>query len=141
MRIIYSLSTMLLIFFSFGAVAQTNTIVTGTVLDESSNPVEGVTVTAINISDSSQRELTSTNKDGVFRFTKLTGNKTYNFRFSHVGFANHSINAFAIKQGENNSLLVRMQSAATAALEDVVVVGYGTQEKVNLTGAVNQVSG
>jgi hypothetical protein len=28
-----------------------------------------------------------------------------------------------------------------ASLNDVVVVGYGTQKKVNLTGAVSQVSG
>ncbi len=132
---------MLLILFSIGAVAQTATIVTGTVLDEGSVPVEGVTVTAISISDSTQRTSTSTNKDGVFRFSGLTGNKTYNLRFSHVGYADHSINAFAIKTGENNSILVRIQTAASAALEDVVVVGYGTQEKVNLTGAVNQVSG
>lgn len=128
-------------FFSFGAVAQTTTVVSGTVLDESSNPIEGVTVTAVNIADSTQRDITSTNKEGVFRFTRLPGNKTYDFRFTHVGFGDHSIKAFAIRQGENNSLLVRMQTAASAALEDVVVVGYGTQEKVNLTGAVSQVSG
>ena len=141
MRIIYALSTMLLILLSAGVMAQSGTTVTGTVLDENSAPLPGVTVTAIDASDTTQTDLTSTNADGVFRFSGLTGNKTYHFRFSHVGFDDHSINNFMIRQGENNSLLVRMKTAASAQLEDVVVVGYGTQQKVNLTGAVNQVTG
>ena len=141
MRIIKSLSTALLLLFSIAVFAQTNTTVTGTVLDESSSPLSGVTVIAMNASDTTQSEMTSTNTQGVFRFANLAGNKVYHFRFSHIGFDNHSINNFALKQGENNSLLVRMQTAETASLQGVVVVGYGTQQKVNLTGAVNQVSG
>src|SRR5690606_22616769 len=89
----------------------------------------------------SQRAITSTNGEGIFRFTGLTANATYHFRFTYVGYQDHSVNNFVIKQGENNSLLVRMQTAAIAQLEDVVVIGYGTQQKVNLTGAVNQVRG
>ena len=141
MRIIKSLSTALLLLFSIAVFAQTNTTVTGTVLDESSSPLSGVTVIAMNASDTTQSVMTSTNTQGVFRFANLAGNKVYHFRFSHIGFDNHSINNFALKQGENNSLLVRMQTAETASLQGVVVVGYGTQQKVNLTGAVNQVSG
>ena len=132
---------MLLLLFSIGAFSQANTAATGTVLDENSSPLVGVTVLAINAADTSQNDITSTNAEGIFRFSGLTGNRTYHFRFTHVGYEAHSINNFIIKQGENNSMLVRMQTAASAKLEDVVVIGYGTQQKVNLTGAVNQIRG
>src|SRR5690606_34790071 len=141
MKIIYSLSTVMLILFSTVVFSQTNTTVTGTVLDENAAPLVSVTVLAINTADTSQRAITSTNGEGIFRFTGLTANATYHFRFTYVGYQDHSVNNFVIKQGENNSLLVRMQTAAIAQLEDVVVIGYGTQQKVNLTGAVNQVRG
>src|SRR5690606_6410503 len=40
-----------------------------------------------------------------------------------------------------NALLNIEMKESTNALEDVVVIGYGTQKKVNLSGAVDQVSG
>lgn len=141
MRIIYTLSTMLLVLISLGAMAQATTTITGTVLDEVSLPLAGVTVTAINAADTTQMELTSTNAEGVFRFSNLTGNKTYHFRFTSIGFEDENIRNFVIRQGENNSVLVRMKTAGSQQLEDVVIVGYGTQQRVNLTGALNQVSG
>ena len=132
---------LLLLLFPGGAFAQTNAIVTGTVLDESAKPIEGVTVTALSVKDTTLTYSTSTNSTGVFRFSQLPANTTYHFRFTHVGFQNYAISNFVIRQAENNSLLVRMPVAVSTALEEVVVVGYGTQQKVNLTGAVNQVNG
>lgn len=132
---------LLLLLFPGGAFAQTNAIVTGTVLDESAKPIEGVTVTALSVKDTTLTYSTSTNSTGVFRFSQLPANTTYHFRFTHVGFQNYAISNFVIRQAENNSLLVRMPVAVSTALEEVVVVGYGTQQKINLTGAVNQVNG
>ena len=61
MKIIYSLSTVMLILFSTVVFSQTNTTVTGTVLDENAAPLVSVTVLAINTADTSQRAITSTN--------------------------------------------------------------------------------
>ncbi|MBO9205171.1 MULTISPECIES: hypothetical protein [Niastella] len=38
------------------------------------------------------------------------------------------------------TLAIKLEPASSA-MEDVVVVGYGTTQKINLTGAVDQVSG
>ncbi|WP_114791485.1 TonB-dependent receptor [Niabella yanshanensis] len=127
--------------FSLKAVAQEPVIVTGTVYDEQSKPVELATVIAINKVDTTVRYITSTNEAGIFRFNQLMPNSTYHFRVSHVGFQQHAINDFEIKAGESNSLFIKLVSSVNAPLDEVIVVGYGTQKKVTLTGAVTQVNG
>ncbi|MEO7314077.1 MAG: TonB-dependent receptor [Ginsengibacter sp.] len=141
MKQIYFLSLMLITLFSNQAFSQSGTIVTGNVLDENSGPLTGVTVVAINATDTTKKEFTSTNANGVFRFSDLAANKSYTFRFTYVGYEPQSINNFSLKPGENAPIIVKMQTVATVQLDDVVVVGYGTQQKENLTGAVNQVKG
>lgn len=141
MKYLYFLSLLIISFFSFDAFSQTRTIVTGNVVDENSSPLAGVTVEAMNNSDTTKKEFTSTNSNGAFRFSNLVANRSYNFRFTYVGYEAQSVNNFSVKPGENNPIPVIMRTVATVKLEDVVVVGYGTQQKENLTGAVNQVSG
>src|ERR1044072_5080053 len=53
--------------------------------------------------------------------------------FSFVGFAETETPV-----GERNNIDIQLKSSARN-LDDIVVVGYGTQKKVNLTGAVDQV--
>ncbi|HUP14237.1 MAG TPA: SusC/RagA family TonB-linked outer membrane protein, partial [Niastella sp.] len=55
--------------------------------------------------------------------------------FSSVGFATHEV-----KVGNQSNLNVQLQST-TQQLEQVVVVGYGTQKKATLTGSVTSVKG
>ena len=54
--------------------------------------------------------------------------------FSFIGFADQEIN-IAGRSSINVTLVEE-----TTGLDEVVVVGYGTQRKVNLTGAVESVS-
>ena len=56
-------------------------------------------------------------------------------KFSYVGMESKTV-----KVGKENELNVKLSSSLTE-LDEVVVVGYGTQKKVNLTGAVQSVSG
>lgn len=69
--------------------------------------------------------------DGKFELNCSTGTK---LKISSIGYKTVYVNASAggmtIKMAEDN-----------ASLEEVVVVGYGTQKKANLTGSVAQVSG
>lgn len=54
--------------------------------------------------------------------------------FSYIGYTTQEI-----KVGNLTNITVTLQSDSKA-LDEVVVVGYGTQKKVNLTGAVDQVT-
>lgn len=54
---------------------------------------------------------------------------------SYIGFGTQEIEV-----SDRTSIAIQME-IETAALDEVVVVGYGTQKKVNLTGAVSSVDG
>lgn len=128
-------------YFSSTIFAQSPTAVTGTVVDEQGTVMSNVTVTAILKSDTTKQFITTTDWSGIFRFRQLQADLIYHFRFSFVGYSEQEIGNFLIRGGENNSIMVRMLPAAASKLEEVILVGYGTQKKMNLSGAVQQVSG
>jgi TonB-linked SusC/RagA family outer membrane protein len=100
--------------------------VTGRVVSGNS-PVAGATVAVKNTAIATQ-----TNENGEFAIN-APANST--LVISSVGF-----NSQEVRVGNNTNLSVNLQSAAQT-MEDVVVVGYGTQRKATLTGSVSQVSG
>ena len=130
---------MLLLGISLQSQAQTNATVTGIVRDEAGAVLPGVTVTAINASDSTLQNSTVTNEMGAFSFNQLIPGIKYHFRVSYVGFQQQQIRNYTVKAGENTALLVSL-APANAALDEVIVVGYGTQKRVNATGAVDQIT-
>src|SRR5690606_31075166 len=77
---------------------------------------------------------TSTNIDGGYRLSLPSTEGV--LQFSAVGYQPYEISAAAAP----TSLDVVLKSEPND-LEEVVVVGYGTQKRVNLTGAVSQVKG
>lgn len=81
-----------------------------------------------------------TNEAGVFTVEHLKPGDTYNFTFTYVGYDKKVLSDYTYNEGNTITLLVRMVVSANT-MDQVVVVGYGTQKKVNLTGAVSQVSG
>lgn len=131
---------LLLLGISFKGWTQTNTIITGTVRDQTGTVMPDVTVTAINASDSTVQNSTTTNEAGIFRFLQLIPGTIYRFRVSHIGFQPQVIDNYEVKTGENAPLAINLVSSANAALEEVIVVGYGTQKRENATGAVDQIS-
>ncbi|MBE7170376.1 MAG: SusC/RagA family TonB-linked outer membrane protein [Williamsia sp.] len=130
---------LLLLNFSFKGLAQTNTVVTGTVRDKGGAVLPEATVTAINESDSALQYSTITNDMGVFSFNKLVPGARYRFSASHVGFQPQIIRNFTVKAGQNTAVAISM-GTANAALDEVIVVGFGTQKRVNATGAVDQIT-
>src|SRR5688500_7218756 len=100
-----------------------------------------VTVMAINASDTLAEYTTSTNINGIFTFNQLQSGTAYHFRFSFIGYQRYDVKSFLIKAGERNSIMVKMAPAPVNSLEQVVLIGYGTQKKMNLSGAVQQISG
>jgi TonB-linked SusC/RagA family outer membrane protein len=125
---------------SLSAWAQDRTgSVNGIVKNEAGAPVNAVSVVATNLSTGLTAG-TATDSGGIFRFEKLPVNGTYSFVFTSVGYHDQTLSGYTIKAGSSLSIFVKMIDRANS-LEDIVVVGYGTQKRGNLTGAVTQVSG
>lgn len=96
--------------------------VTGTVTDSNGEPIPGATVSVPGTSIG-----TATDIDGKYSITVPDGASLV---FSFIGFESQTIEV------NNQSTLDVELSQSTQALDEVVVVGYGTQKKKDLTGAV-----
>ncbi|MBT1695506.1 TonB-dependent receptor [Fulvivirgaceae bacterium PWU4] len=101
--------------------------VTGVVLDDTGQSLPGVSVL---LKQGNASQGTTTDADGRFALTVPHGSTLI---FSFIGMATKE--AAVPDAGE---MSVVLQPDITT-LEEVVVVGYGTQKKINLTGAVDQV--
>ncbi|MDY4853292.1 MAG: SusC/RagA family TonB-linked outer membrane protein [Prevotella sp.] len=102
--------------------------VTGKVLDYQEEPLVGVT---IKVAGSTQGAITAA--DGSFKVQAPSG--TVSLEFSYVGYKTQTVK---VASGQKD-ITVRMQEDAVL-LDEAVVVGYATQKKVNLTGAVATVN-
>ncbi len=100
--------------------------VSGTVADENSGPLPGVSI----LVKGTQRG-TTTDQNGAFRLE--VENSSAILVFSFVGYISQEV-AVGNRNQVNITLLVDNKT-----LEEVVVVGYGTQRKKDLTGAVMRV--
>lgn len=102
--------------------------ITGLVTDESGSGLPGVSV----LVKGTQRG-TVTNENGSYTIS-IESNADV-LVFSFVGYLSHDVNV-----GNRNKVDIAMITD-TKALEEVVVVGYGTQKKSDLTGSVSSVKG
>ncbi|GAB3577585.1 SusC/RagA family TonB-linked outer membrane protein [Hymenobacter daeguensis] len=96
---------------------------TGLVKDSKGNPLPGVTVLI-----KGTKTGTSSGADGTFHFNLPTGNEILIFSF--IGFKTQEVAV-----NGRSTLEIKLEDD-NAALEEVVVVGYGTQTRASLTGAV-----
>ncbi|WP_018614922.1 SusC/RagA family TonB-linked outer membrane protein [Segetibacter koreensis] len=128
------------ILLSFHLKAQRSTsLVKGVVQNNSNEPIPGVSVVIKN-TNTNFTSGTSTDSSGVFTFPRISSGGPYSFTFSAVGYEPQTLAGYNIKNSATLSLAIKMTSTA-ASLDQVVVVGYGTQKKVNLTGSVSSISG
>lgn len=121
------LATLLVTIVISGAMAfaQTKTV-TGTVIDDLDEPMIGV-----NVSVKGTTNGTITDIDGNYTITGASANDILVFSF--VG-----MNSQEIKIGNQTKIDVKM-AEDSQMLEDVVVIGYGTMKKKDLTGSVSTV--
>src|SRR5690606_36515196 len=103
--------------------AQVTKTITGTIMDSNDMPLPGAEVKVIG--------------KEIFDVTDFDGNFTLQgvvrgdrFRVTFLGF---EAREFSI--GDNDEYIVNLSEDA-ATLDEVVVVGYGTQRKADLTGSI-----
>lgn len=110
--------------------AQNNQTITGTVTDSLGQPLQGASVVI-----ESTKIGTTTDANGNYSIKVSDALKSKRLIFS---FTNYITQQVLI--GDNKTISVSLKTDYSKPLNEVVVVGYGTQRKLSLTGAVNQVT-
>ena len=100
-------------------------IISGTVADGEGNPLPGVSIVEKGTSNGTVSDF-----DGNFQ---LNVDDAATIVFSYIGYITQEVGASA-------TMNVVMEEDVSK-LEEVVVVGYGTQQKKTLTGSVASISG
>ena len=100
--------------------------ISGTVVDTNGVPIPGVTVSVPGTSIG-----TATDLDGKYSLSVPDGATLV---FSFIGFVSQTISV------GDRSLIDVTLAEDVSSLEEVVVVGYGTQKRANITGSVDQVT-
>ena len=115
-----------------GAFAQTGSV-SGRVVDEKNGGLPGVTVLIEGTSLGN-----STNSDGTYSIQNIpAGPRTLVVSF--VGYTTGRI-PVTITAGQNTAVATTILNENTTLLNEAVVIGYGTQRKQDLTGAVEQIN-
>ena len=110
------------------AVVQQQSVCKGTVVDNNGDPVVGASVFVVS---NGQKKGSVTDLDGKFEIAGVASGSS--LTISYVGYKTQQVT------WSGKDLKVTLQENSEM-LENVVVVGYGTQKKVNLTGAVSVVN-
>ncbi|ANQ52618.1 TonB-dependent receptor [Flammeovirga sp. MY04] len=117
---------LLLLMLCWGTSHAQERMVSGVITDQNKQPLPGTNVVEKGTSNG-----TITNTDGEFSLLLTTENPVLVFTF--IGFLEQEITV-----GQQDQFVVRLEEDVDV-LDDVVVIGYGTQKKENVTGAITKV--
>lgn len=117
----------LLFMLTIGVSAHAQKMVTGVVTDEKGTGIAGATIEIIRT-----RETVSTDSAGIFSILKVSN--ADQLLVSVVGFLNKTV-----KVDTGKRLLIEMTRAENT-LDDIVVIGYGSTRRKDLTGSVASVN-
>ena len=110
------------------AYAQSPRTVTGKVTDDKGTPLSGVTISAVGMNKNALSENNGT-------FSIQVSEKVKSLRIAYVGFDSKEVSISGV------STITVSLSPEDKALNEVVVVGYGTQKKRDITGSIASVKG
>ena len=111
------------LFCSMDAFAQSKITVSGVVRDTNAEPLIGVSI----LENGSTSNGTVSNLDGTWSLSVSEGSTLV---FSSVGFYSQEVKV------TNKSVYDIVLNEDTTLLDEIVVVGFASQKKVNLTGSV-----
>ena len=117
-------SLLVMILCTFNLQAQN--LIKGTVVDATGDPLPGVS-----ISVKSQNTGTVTNLDGKYQ---ISASPKAVLEFTYIGMATQVIRV------DNRSIINITMNEDVSNLDEVVVIGYGTQKRGSITGAISTVS-
>ncbi|HTE25860.1 SusC/RagA family TonB-linked outer membrane protein [Flavitalea sp.] len=127
----FLLTFLLLSVISF---SQENTAaVKGKVIDDNGSPLAGVSILAVNTTTNVSSG-TQTDSSGIFNFLQLPPGP-YSFSFGMIGHQSENLTGYTLKAGETTTINVTL-SDSSQGLEQVTVVGYGSQRRRDITTAV-----
>lgn len=124
----YRILMMLFVVFMPLSLLAQNIKISGKVLDNNQEPVIGATVAVKNTTNG-----TITDIDGKYTI-EAAKDATLEFKFLGLSTKEEKVNG-------RTEINVSLTDDQSIALDDVVVVGYGTQKKATLTGAVAGIKG
>lgn len=119
--------TCFLLFLVLYGFSQTK-IVSGLVTDSSKNPLQGATVSVVG--NAKHAAIT----DGSGKFTLPVPADASSVQISYVGMETATVSI------ANTSLINISLKPISSSLNDIVVVGYGTQKRKDLTGSISSVT-
>jgi TonB-linked SusC/RagA family outer membrane protein len=125
MKLKFKITLLVLMLVNIFAFAQEKTL-TGLVTSEGDNsPLPGVSVTILNTPKGVQTDF-----DGKFTIKVKNGDV---LQFSYLGFKSLAV----ILDGQKTLNVILTEDVSS--LDEIIVVGYGTQKKSHLTGAISKV--
>ena len=101
-------------------------IITGIITDDNENPLPGATIIEVGTSNG-----TTSDFDGNFSIS--LENEDASLQISFIGFETQTIAV-----GNSNNISVQL-TIDGSSLDEIVVIGYGSQKKSDLTGAVGSI--
>src|SRR5690554_170451 len=123
-----SILTLIIIsLFSNLVLAQTTKTITGTVTDPYDQPLIGVTIAVVD-------HISGTTTDLEGRYSLEIPESATQLKFSYVGYESQTVDI-----GVMTTIDIVMEVDAIG-LDEIVVVGYGTMRKQDLTGSISQVN-
>ncbi|EHQ24873.1 TonB-dependent receptor [Mucilaginibacter paludis] len=106
--------------------------ITGIVLDEKGEALPGATVVVVETGAGTQ-----TKPDGTFSIPVQVG--TYTLKISFIAYQTLLVKNVVVEDGKETHQKIALQSD-NSKLNEVVVVGYGSKLKSEITGAVSSIS-
>jgi TonB-linked SusC/RagA family outer membrane protein len=106
--------------------------ITGKIVDEKGDPLPGASILIRELN-----KMVQSKPDGTFSINVPEG--TYSIQISFISYTSITLNRIVVKAGENIPLNITLKGE-TGSLNEVLVVGYGTQKRENATGAVDQIT-
>ena len=129
------------IFLQLGlnAFSQQGIDVNGKVVDDNSNAISGVTIDLIH-KKNNKKSTVIADANGLFKLNSLIEGDAYSIYAHHLGYSSDSITNFVASSTTKNTILFRLKSNSDV-IDEVVVVGYGTQKASTVTGSIVDVKG
>jgi len=131
-----SISLLILLLFCFTNVLHAQEVViTGTITDEAGIPIPGVTILVVGVNEAENEKIaqgTTTDFDGKYSIKLDDRNKS--LVFSYVGYKKQIISI-----GPGNIIDVTLLTDVSE-LEEVVLIGYGSQTRRDVTGSISKLN-